>query len=81
MDFEFTEEQKMFRDKVRRFAQEKLVPLPRDKWLNEETPWDVYRLIGKEGFCKVFRLPGPFISGPGSLNTSDRLTVNNMVTF
>ena len=54
MDFEFTEEQKMFRDKVRRFAREKLAPITSDDQLSEETPWEVARLIGAEGLCKVF---------------------------
>jgi len=56
MDFRFTEEQEMLRDKVRRFAEEKLAPIAAEVDELDEVSWEVARLLGEQ---ELFRLITP----------------------
>ena len=48
MDFRFTEEQEMLRAKVRRFAEEKLVPIAGEVDEMDEVSWEVAGLLGEQ---------------------------------
>ena len=48
MDFRFTEEQEMLRNKVRRFAEEKLAPIAAEVDELDEVSWEVARLLAEQ---------------------------------
>jgi hypothetical protein len=49
MDFRFTPEQEVFRDSVKRFAERHLAAGARERAHAAEYPWDVSRLMAKQG--------------------------------
>jgi len=53
MDFWFTEEQEMLRNKVRRFAEEKLAPIAAEVDELDEVSWEVARLLGEQGLFSL----------------------------
>ncbi len=53
MDFHLTPEQSQFRDSVLRFAAEKLAPGARDRAHQAEYPFDVARLMAKQGLLGI----------------------------
>jgi butyryl-CoA dehydrogenase len=53
MDFRFTEEQEMLRNKVRRFAEEKLAPIAAEVDELDEVSWEVARLLGEQGLFSL----------------------------
>lgn len=50
MDFEFTDEQKMFRDAIRKFAQKEIAPLVQEAEKNEEFPVHLFPRMGELGY-------------------------------
>ena len=50
MDFEFTEEQKMFRKAIRDFAQNEVAPIVDEAEEKEATPVELFSKLGKLGF-------------------------------
>ncbi len=53
MDFRFTEEQAMLKDKLKKFAEDKLEPIAAEVDELDEVSWDVAKLMGE---AEVFRL-------------------------
>ena len=53
MDFRFTREQETFRDSVRRFADKHLASGALDRAHAAEYPWDVSRLMAKQGLLGI----------------------------
>jgi alkylation response protein AidB-like acyl-CoA dehydrogenase len=53
MDFHFTPEQEEFRDSVRRFAEKHLAQGARERAHSTEYPWDVARLMAKQGLLGI----------------------------
>ena len=53
MDFRFTPEQEEFRDSVRRFAEKHLAPGALARAHAAEYPWDVARLMAKQGLLGI----------------------------
>ncbi|MFC1919239.1 acyl-CoA dehydrogenase family protein [Chloroflexota bacterium] len=53
MDFEFTEEQRMFRNTIRRFAEERITPLVDNAEETETLPIQLFPLMGKLGYLCV----------------------------
>jgi cyclohexanecarboxyl-CoA dehydrogenase len=56
LDFNFTEEQELFRRTVREFAQKEIAPKIHEHERNARFPWDIYRKMGKAGLLGL-RLP------------------------
>ena len=50
MDFEFTEEQKMFRDSLREFAAKEVAPLVQEAEETETCPAELFSRMGKLGY-------------------------------
>jgi len=53
MDFEFSEEQKMFREAIRRFARNELAPLVDDAEKNERYPVQLFPRMGELGYVCI----------------------------
>jgi alkylation response protein AidB-like acyl-CoA dehydrogenase len=53
MDFELSEEQKMFRDSVRGFAERHLAAGALARAHSEDHPWDVSKLMGEQGLLGI----------------------------
>ena len=53
MDFEFTEEQKMFQTMVRGFVAKEVVPVAAQWEEEEKFPWEVWRKMADLGICGV----------------------------
>ncbi len=53
MDFHFTSEQEQFRESVRRFAAKHLAPLARERAHAADYPWDVAKLMAKQGLLGI----------------------------
>ena len=53
MDFEFSEEQKMFQKSVRDFSEKEMAPLVNEAEGKEEFPLDLYRKMGELGFLGI----------------------------
>ena len=49
LNFEFSEEQELFRRTVREFAKKEIAPKIREYEKKREFPWDVYRKMGSAG--------------------------------
>lgn len=49
MDFELTEEQKLIKDTVRRFADEEIIPHARENDILERFPWEIIKKMGALG--------------------------------
>ncbi len=49
MDFELTEEQRMFRRMVREFAEQEIAPRAEEIDATDEFPWDIFRKMGQVG--------------------------------
>lgn len=62
MEFNYSDEQKMFRDTVYRFAREELAPLSEESDLKGEFNFDIWRKMATWA-CSVF---------PSRRNTADR---------
>jgi cyclohexanecarboxyl-CoA dehydrogenase len=56
LEFNFTEEQELFRRTVREFAQKEIAPKIHEHERNAQFPWDIYRKMGKAGLLGL-RLP------------------------
>lgn len=56
MDFRFTDEQEMLRDKIKRFAQDKIAPIAAEVDELDEVSWEVARLMGEH---EIFHLLVP----------------------
>ena len=57
MDFEFTEEQKMFREGIRNFAQTEVAPIVDEAEESETCPVELFSKLGKLGYlCPGFPL-------------------------
>lgn len=50
MDFELTEEQKMIKDTVRKFAEEEIVPVARENDVKEHFPMEIIKKMASLGF-------------------------------
>ncbi len=50
MDFELTEEQKMIKDTMRKFAEEEIVPVARANDINEHFPLEIIKKMAPLGF-------------------------------
>lgn len=53
MDFSLTPEQSQFRDAVLRFSQQRLLPGARERAHKAEYPWDVAKLMAKQGLLGI----------------------------
>jgi alkylation response protein AidB-like acyl-CoA dehydrogenase len=53
MDFALTEEQQMFADSVRRFANERLKEGALERAHSDEFPWEIARLISEQGLLGI----------------------------
>lgn len=53
MDFELTQEEKIFRDTSRRFFEKELLPIVNELETTDEFPFDLYRLCGKHSFLGI----------------------------
>lgn len=53
MDFEFSDEQKLFAETVRRFADDKLKDGALNRAHDLEYPWDIARLLAEQGFLGI----------------------------
>jgi len=53
MDFRFTPEQEQFRESVRRFADKNLAKGARERAHSSDYPWDVARLMAKQGLLGI----------------------------
>src|SRR6185312_15738227 len=53
MDFRLTSEQEEFRTAVRRFAEKELAARPRERAHAPDYPWDVARLMAKQGLLGI----------------------------
>jgi len=49
MDFQLTEEQRMFRRMVREFAEQEIAPRAEEIDATDEFPWDIFRKMGQVG--------------------------------
>jgi len=68
MDFQLTEEQRMFRRMVREFAEQEIAPRAEEIDATDEFPWDIFRQMGQVG---LLGLPFPEkYSGSGADYTS-----------
>jgi cyclohexanecarboxyl-CoA dehydrogenase len=56
LEFNFTEEQELFRRTVREFAQKEIAPKIHEHERNAQFPWDIYHKMGKAGLLGL-RLP------------------------
>ena len=56
MDFQLTEEQRMFRRMVREFAEQEIAPRAEEIDATDEFPWDIFRKMGQVG---LLGLPFP----------------------
>lgn len=56
LNFDFSEEQELFRRTVREFAKKEIAPKIREFERKREFPWELYRTMGKNGLIGV-RLP------------------------
>ena len=56
LDFNFTDEQELFRRTVREFAQKEVAPKIREYERKGQFPWEIYRKMGKAGLLGL-RLP------------------------
>jgi len=57
MDFRLTSEQEQFRDSVRRFAEKQLAQGARERAHTTEYPWDVAKLMAKQGLLGIVMAP------------------------
>ena len=53
MDFELTEEQKIFRDQIREFAETEIAPLVEEAEETETTPLEIFPKMGKLGYLGI----------------------------
>jgi len=53
IDFEFTEEQQMFRDTIRDFGENEIAPLVEDAENNEKFPKELFPKLGEMGFLGI----------------------------
>src|SRR5712672_305890 len=53
MDFRFTPEQDQFRESVRRFAEKHLAAGARERAHSPDYPWDVAKLMAKQGLLGI----------------------------
>jgi butyryl-CoA dehydrogenase len=53
LDFEFTEEQNMFRDTIREFAKNEIEPIVDEAEKNEKFPKDLFPKLGEMGFLGI----------------------------
>ena len=53
LDFEFTEEQNMFRDTIREFAKNEIEPIVDEAEKNEKFPHDLFPKLGEMGFLGI----------------------------
>ena len=53
LDFEFTEEQNMFRDTIREFAKKEIEPIVDEAEKNEKFPKDLFPKLGEMGFLGI----------------------------
>ncbi|MCI0480514.1 MAG: acyl-CoA dehydrogenase family protein, partial [Candidatus Dadabacteria bacterium] len=53
IDFEFTEEQQMFRDTIRDFGENEIAPLVEDAEKNEKFPREIFPKLGEMGFLGI----------------------------
>jgi len=53
LDFEFTEEQEMFRDTIREFARNEIEPIVDEAEKNEKFPKDLFPKLGEMGFLGI----------------------------
>lgn len=55
MDFEFSEEQKMFREAIRDFAEKEVAPIVKEAEENETAPAELFSKLGKLGYlCPAY---------------------------
>jgi len=59
LNFDFSEEQELFRRTVREFAKKEIAPKVRDYERKREFPWEIYRKMGANGLLGL-RLPKEF---------------------
>jgi alkylation response protein AidB-like acyl-CoA dehydrogenase len=52
MDFQYSEEQKELKQRVRKFAEEKLSPIAAEVDSRDETSWEVVKLLAEEGLFR-----------------------------
>ena len=52
MDFQYSQEQKKLKLKVRSFAEEKLMPIAAEVDESDEVSWEVVRLLADEGLFR-----------------------------
>jgi alkylation response protein AidB-like acyl-CoA dehydrogenase len=72
MNFEFTEEQLMVRDAIRKFAETELEPLAAELDKTREFPWDTVRKLGELGFLGA---PVPEEYGGGGMDSISYLII------
>ncbi len=53
IDFEFTEEQQMFRDTIRDFGENEITPLVEEAEKNEKFPKHIFPKLGEMGFLGI----------------------------
>ncbi len=53
IDFEFTEEQQMFRDTIRDFGENEIAPLVEAAEKNEKFPKQIFPKLGEMGFLGI----------------------------
>jgi len=73
MDFEFTEEQKMFQTMVRGFVAKEVVPVAAQWEEEEKFPWEVWRKMADLGICGV-AMPEEYGGGGGGETSFDIAT-------
>ena len=56
LDFNFSEEQELFRRTVREFTRKEIASHIREAEAKREFPWDLYRKLGRQGLLGL-RLP------------------------
>lgn len=76
MDFEFTEEQKMFREAIRNFAEKEIAPLVEEAEENERFPEGLFPRMGALGYLCV-RYPAQY-GGPGMDKVSECIYVEEV---
>jgi len=72
MNFEFTEEQLMVRDSIRKFAEAELLPLGPELDRTREFPWETVRKMGELGFMAP---PVPEEYGGGGMDSISYLII------
>lgn len=53
MDFNYTKEQLMLKDSVRKFSEKEIAPLVKQMETEKRTPWDLIRKIKELGWCGI----------------------------